>query len=116
MRLVKIILLLALIAGVVHVIGSAVASDTKATSISVAPKSPVAATCRVIAGKTVVRVAAIDDISSVGLSFADGQSIQLLPNLQKGWSIAQTVSGVHQSVTVTYVWRGAAGKVPVPCQ
>ncbi len=115
MRIVKILIVAALLFGVFHVLSAAVASDVKKTPVSVVPNSPVAATCQYVGGKTIVRVAATDDIRDVHLVFPDGRDVAILPMLQKGWSVTQSVSGRFQSVTVVFSWRDSGEKVPVPC-
>ena len=115
MRIVKIIIIAAILFGTFHILSAAIASDAEKTPVSVVPNSPVAATCQYVGSKTVIRVAATDDISDVHLSFPDGQDVAIIPTLQKGWSVAQTVSGQYQSVTVVFSWRGSEKRVPIPC-
>jgi hypothetical protein len=116
MRIVKIVIALAMLYGIFHVLNTVVAADTSTASVSVVPNSPIAASCQFIAGKTVVRIGAVEDISDVHLLFPDGRDLSILPSLQAGWSVAQTVTGQFKSVTVSYVWRGAAHRVAVPCE
>ena len=115
MRIVKIVIVVAILLGALHILSTAIASDAEKTPVSVVPNSPVAASCQYMAGKTVIRVAATEDISDVHLSFPDGQDVAILPTLQKGWSVAHTVSGQYQSVTVVFSWRGSEKRVPIPC-
>ena len=115
MRIVKIAIVAAILFGVFHVLSAAIASDTSKTPVSVVPDSPVAATCQYIGGKTVVRIAATENIGNVHLMFPNGKDLAILPDLQKGWSVTQTVSGQYQSVTVSFSWRGAQKDVPIPC-
>ncbi|MDN5358357.1 MAG: hypothetical protein PWP76_200 [Candidatus Diapherotrites archaeon] len=116
MRLAKIIVVLAALGALIHVLHSAVASDTSKTPISVVPESPVAAKCTYLAGKTIVRIAAVEDVSNLRVILPDGKELAILPEIQAGWSVAQTFTGTYQSVTVSFVWRGADKQVPVPCQ
>lgn len=116
MRITKLFVLIVPLLAIGYIINGAIAADTEKSPVSVVPKSPISATCAFTDGKTVVRITAIETISDVSLVFADGSGGPVVSELQKGWSIVQSFSGVHQSVTVVYSWRGAVEQTPIPCR
>jgi hypothetical protein len=108
------LLLLFIIAGFAIYSGIANAGS-KSVSTEVLPQDPVQIVCTVADGHTTVSVTALDSIQNVSATI-DQYSGSVADELRKGWSVSRTVSGVHSTVNVSFVWHGAEKTVPVVCK
>jgi len=71
------------------------AAGAKSVETTVVPNAPVAVSCRVTDGHTIVSISAMDDVHSISMDL-NGSATTVADNLPRGWSISRSVSGINR--------------------